>query len=256
MQTETIYHIPYVNSDLTGFIGYLEKHYIDQRVGAVISTVNPEIGYAAIKDEDYYNVLSSSNFILPDGIGVVMMSRLTNNRLQSRIAGYDVFKALLSIANRKKKRIFLYGAKKDVMAEVVKKISNEYSNAQVVGYSDGYAKDRGKVARQIAKSKPDMVFVALGYPHQEEFIHNYQHLFPQAISIGLGGSFDVFSGTVKRAPSWMIRLNMEWLYRLVTNPWRWKRMLSIPKYAFAVLREEKGQKTYYPKPEKDHTKQL
>ncbi|MEK3708471.1 WecB/TagA/CpsF family glycosyltransferase [Bacillus sp. FSL K6-1005] len=256
MQTETIHHIPYVNSDLTSFMNYLEQHYIDQEIGAFISTVNPEIGYAAIKDRDYFNVLSSSNFILPDGIGVVMMSRLTNSRLQSRIAGFDVFKELLGIANKKKKRIFLYGAKKDVIENVVSKISAEYSNIQITGYSDGYVQDRSKVAKQIASAKPDMVFVALGYPHQEKFIHNYRHLFPQAVSIGLGGSFDVFSGNVKRAPSWMIRLNLEWFYRLVTNPWRWKRMLSIPKYALAVLKEEKTGKPFYPKPEKDHTKQL
>ncbi|MCY7759450.1 N-acetylglucosaminyldiphosphoundecaprenol N-acetyl-beta-D- mannosaminyltransferase [Bacillus inaquosorum] len=256
MQTETIHHIPYVNSNLTSFINYLEKHYIDQKIGAVISTVNPEIAFAAIRDQDYFDVLSSSNFILPDGIGVVMMSRLTNNRLQSRIAGYDVFKELLGIADKKKKRIFLYGAKKDVIKGVVSKISSEYPNIQIAGYSDGYVQDRATVAKQIAKANPDMVFVALGYPHQEKFIHNYRHLFPKAVSIGLGGSFDVFSGNVKRAPSWMIRLNLEWFYRLILNPWRWKRMLSIPKYALAVFKEEKNKKTFYPKPEKDHTKQI
>lgn len=106
MQTETIHHIPYVNSNLTSFINYLEKHYIDQKIGAVISTVNPEIAFAAIRDRDYFDILSSSNFILPDGIGVVMMSRLTNNRLQSRIAGYDVFKELLGLADKKKNVYF------------------------------------------------------------------------------------------------------------------------------------------------------
>ncbi|MCY9420080.1 WecB/TagA/CpsF family glycosyltransferase, partial [Bacillus paralicheniformis] len=118
-------------------------------------------------------------------------------------------------------------------------------------------KDKEAVAKRIAKAKPDMVFVALGYPHQERFICKYKHLFPKAIAIGLGGSFDVFSGTVKRAPNLLIRLNLEWLYRLVTNPSRWKRMLNIPKYAFTVLKEERVQKqSYYPEQVKERSKQI
>lgn len=257
LQTERIYNLSYVNADLSGFLHHLEKSYINQRVGAYIATVNPEIGYAAAKDSSYCDVLSAADFILPDGIGVVMMSKLTNNRLKSRIAGYDVFVNLLKIANDKQKRIFLYGAKKEVNQAVVDRISSEYPSISIVGYSDGYAQDKEAVAKRIAKAKPDMVFVALGYPHQERFIYEYKHLFPQAIAIGLGGSFDVFSGTVKRAPNFLIRLNLEWLYRLLTNPSRWKRMLNIPKYAFTVLKEEKVQKqSYYPEQVKERSKQI
>ncbi|WP_145644082.1 WecB/TagA/CpsF family glycosyltransferase, partial [Bacillus paralicheniformis] len=164
---------------------------------------------------------------------------------------------LLKIANDKKKSIFLYGAKKEVNQAVVDRISSEYPDITIAGCSDGYAKDKEAIAKRIAKAKPDMVFVALGYPHQERFICKYKHLFPKAIAIGLGGSFDVFSGTVKRAPNLLIRLNLEWLYRLVTNPSRWKRMLNIPKYAFTVLKEERVQKqSYYPEQVKEQSKQI
>ncbi|MEC1422405.1 WecB/TagA/CpsF family glycosyltransferase [Bacillus subtilis] len=256
MQTEYVHNLSYVNGDLEQFISYLNTHYISQHRGAVISTVNPEIGYATTKDKNYHHIISSSDFVLPDGIGVVLLSRLTHNPLQSRIAGYDVFISLLELANQLSKKIYLYGAKKEVLNGVISKIKKEFPNIEIVGYNDGYSADKQFVAKQIYKSKPDMVFVALGYPHQEKFIHNYRHLFPKAISIGLGGSFDVYSGNVKRAPSWMIRLNLEWFYRLVTNPWRLKRMLSIPKYALAVLNGKRNGKTFYPKPEKDHTKQI
>ncbi|MEC1259395.1 WecB/TagA/CpsF family glycosyltransferase [Bacillus swezeyi] len=257
MQTEQIHNLSYVSADLSGFMNHLEQSYINRRAGAYIATVNPEIGYAAIKDKSYSDVLSSADFILPDGIGVVMMSKLTNNRLKSRIAGYDVFINLLKIANDKKKRVFLYGAKKEVNQAVADRISSEYPDINLVGCSDGYAKDKEAVAKRIAKSKPDMVFVALGYPHQERFIYQHRHLFPQAIAIGLGGSFDVFSGTVKRAPNWLIRLNLEWLYRLATNPSRWKRMMNIPKYAFSVLKEQRVQKqSYYPEQVKEQSKQI
>ncbi|MFN2744478.1 MULTISPECIES: WecB/TagA/CpsF family glycosyltransferase [unclassified Bacillus (in: firmicutes)] len=257
MQTAQIHNLSYVNNDLAGFMNHLEHSYINRRIGAYIATVNPEIGYAAIKDKSYSDVLSSADFILPDGIGVVMMSKLTKSRLKSRIAGYDVFVNLLKMANQKHKRVFLYGAKKEVNKAVVERISSEYPDIKLVGYSDGFAKDKEAVAQRIAKAKPDMVFVALGYPHQERFIYQYRHLFPQAIAIGLGGSFDVFSGSVKRAPNWLIRLNLEWLYRLATNPSRWKRMMNIPKYAFSVLKEERVQKQgYYPERVKEQSKQI
>ncbi|MEH7102518.1 WecB/TagA/CpsF family glycosyltransferase [Bacillus velezensis] len=256
MQTEMVHNLSYVNGNLQEFISYLDTYYIAQKQGAVIATVNPEIGYAAAKDKGYHQVISSADFVLPDGIGVVLMSRLTQHPLKSRIAGFDVFLALLGLANQQSKKIFLYGAKQDVLDAVLNRISKEYPNIEVVGASNGYEADKRFVAKQISRAKPDLVFVALGYPHQEQFIYEYKHLFPQAVSIGLGGSFDVFSGTVKRAPEWMIKTNLEWLYRLVTNPWRWKRMLNIPKYAFTVLRNNKSNKSLYSKQAEDQTKQL
>ncbi|MCY8092866.1 WecB/TagA/CpsF family glycosyltransferase [Bacillus haynesii] len=256
MQTETVHHLAYVNGDLPGFLNHLEKSFIDRNEGAFIATVNPEIGYAAAKDKDYFKTVSSADFILPDGIGIVLTSRLINSRLKSRIAGYDVFINLLSLADRKKKRVFLYGAKQEVIQAVADRLSTEYPEIELAGYSHGYVKDKGKVAKQIAAAKPDMVFVALGYPYQEKFIYEHKHLFPQAIAIGVGGSFDVFSGKVKRAPKMFIKLNLEWMYRLLTNPTRWKRMLNIPKYVFSVLKEERVQKQrhYYPEQIKEQSK--
>ncbi|AOC58564.1 WecB/TagA/CpsF family glycosyltransferase [Bacillus pumilus] len=256
MQTEVVSNLSYVNGDLDEFISYMNHHHISQRRGAMIATVNPEIGYAVMKDRAYHQVVSSADYVLPDGVGVVLMSRLTQSPLKSRIAGFDVFMSMLDLANKQSKSIFLYGAKKEVLEAVKQRIDSEYPNVVIAGSCDGYQADKRFVAKQIARSKADMVFVALGYPNQENFIYEYRHLFPQAVCIGLGGSFDVFSGTVKRAPRWMIKTNTEWLYRLVVNPWRWKRMLNIPKYAFAVLKENKGKKRYYPEQVKDQTKQL
>lgn len=126
LQTETVHHLAYVNGDLPGFLNHLEKSFIDRNEGAFIATVNPEIGYAAAKDKDYFKTVSSADFILPDGIGIVLTSRLINSRLKSRIAGYDVFINLLSLADRKKKRVFLYGAKQEVIQAVADRLSTEY----------------------------------------------------------------------------------------------------------------------------------
>lgn len=106
MQTEMVHNLSYVNGNLQEFISYLDTYYIAQKQGAVIATVNPEIGYAAAKDKGYHQVISSADFVLPDGIGVVLMSRLTQHPLKSRIAGFDVFLALLGLANRQSKKYF------------------------------------------------------------------------------------------------------------------------------------------------------
>ncbi len=106
MQTEMVHNLSYVNGNLQEFISYLDTYYIAQKQGAVIATVNPEIGYAAAKDKGYHQVISSADFVLPDGIGVVLMSRLTQHPLKSRIAGFDVFLSLLGLANRQSKKYF------------------------------------------------------------------------------------------------------------------------------------------------------
>ncbi|ALC82534.1 MULTISPECIES: WecB/TagA/CpsF family glycosyltransferase [Bacillus] len=257
METATINRLSFVNSNLDAFMSHLESSYLNQNRGAFIVTANPEIGYKAVEDEDYGHVLASSDFILPDGIGVVMVSKLIGHPLQGRIAGYDIFTSLLTLANDKKKKIFLYGATKDVLDSTIQRIKLEYPNIELAGSSDGFVEDKEKVAKEIAAAKPDLVFVALGFPNQEHFIYQYRHLFPQATAIGLGGSFDVFSGTAKRAPEFFIKLNLEWFYRLISNPSRWRRMLNIPKYFLAVIRNERDIKKYpYPEHIKDSSRNM
>ncbi|QFY86428.1 WecB/TagA/CpsF family glycosyltransferase [Bacillus subtilis] len=239
MQTKSINHLDFVDSDLPSFLSHLENSYIDKSKGAFIVTANPEIGYAAMCDPSYKKVISSADFILPDGIGVVMVSRLINKKLQSRIAGYDLFVTLLQQAHKKHKRVYFYGASDEVVRATADRISREYPNIVIAGCSNGYIQDKKKIALDIAKTKPDMVFVALGFPNQENFISQYRYLFPKAVCVGLGGSFDVFSGKVKRAPDFFIKLNLEWFYRILTNPSRLKRALSIPKYVLAVFKHER-----------------
>ena len=109
LQTETVHHLAYVNGDLPGFLNHLEKSFIDRNEGAFIATVNPEIGYAAAKDKDYFKTVSSADFILPDGIGIVLTSRLMDEQIRIEDRGVRCILNLLSLAHRKKKRVFLYG---------------------------------------------------------------------------------------------------------------------------------------------------
>lgn len=112
METEVVSNLSYVNGDLDEFISYMNQHHLSQRRGAMIATVNPEIGYATMKDHAYHKVISSADYVLPDGVGVVLMSRLINHPLKSRIAGFEVFMSMLDLANKQSKSIFYMGRKK------------------------------------------------------------------------------------------------------------------------------------------------
>ena len=189
-----------------------------------IITANPETLSMAIKDKEIQNMLlDKESSIVPDGIAIVKACKILNVPVTERIAGIDIAEFLLDELNKQKKSLYLFGAKPEVIKAMVSKINNNYPNIKLLGYSDGYVKDRDKVFENIVKLKPDACFVALGIPHQEKIIYKYLNQFNKGIFVGVGGSFDVISGTKKRAPKLFIKLNLEWLYRIMCEPKRLKR---------------------------------
>ena len=130
------------------------------------------------------------------------------------------------------------GAKQSVIIKLRKKINQEFPNLKITGFHNGYFTQERKIVDQIKATKPDMVFIALGYPKQEQFINRYRKC-SNGLWIGLGGSFDVMSGTVKRAPKFWIKHNLEWLYRLIKEPQRLGRMMSLPKFVIRVYQQKK-----------------
>lgn len=189
-----------------------------------IITANPETLTMAETDEEISKMLlDNNNSIVPDGIAIVKACKMLNVPVTERIAGVDIADYLLKIANEQKKSLYLFGAKKEVVESLVNKINTDYPNINILGYSDGYVKDRDKVFKEIIKLKPDVCLVALGIPHQEKLIYKHLDKFDKGIFVGVGGSFDVLSGTKKRAPKIFIKLNLEWLYRIMCEPKRLKR---------------------------------
>ena len=189
-----------------------------------IITANPETLTMAETDEEISKMLlDKNNSIVPDGIAVVKACNMLNLPVTERIAGVDIAEYLLRIANEQKKSLYLFGAKKEVIESLVNKIKVDYNNINILGYSDGYVEDRDKVFKEIIKLKPDICLVALGIPYQEKLIYKHLDEFNKGIFVGVGGSFDVLSGTKKRAPKIFIKLNLEWLYRIVCEPKRLKR---------------------------------
>ena len=200
-----------------------------------IITVNPETLMMSEKDEELKNILDGNYSFVPDGIAVVKAARKINISIPERITGIDIAEHLLNVANTNKYSMYLFGAKEEVIQALVEKIKKEYKNIKLLGFSNGYVDDKDKIMEEIIKLNPDICMVALGIPYQEKLIYKYFDKVKKGIYIGVGGSFDVLSGSKKRAPKIFIKLNLEWLYRIITEPKRLKRFWnSNVKFMFKI----------------------
>ncbi len=200
-------------------------------------TPNSEIVYVAMEDEKLRDILNSADLVLPDGGGVVLASRILKTPLKQKVAGVDFAAELLGILAREKKTLYLLGAKPGIAELAAQKMLLLQPNLRICGMHNGYFKEDREVLDLINAQAPDVLFVCLGAPRQERFMAEHLHDLKVRLMIGLGGSLDSFAGTVKRAPKWMIRLNLEWLYRLIKEPRRFGRMLRLPKFLFAVIQK-------------------
>jgi N-acetylglucosaminyldiphosphoundecaprenol N-acetyl-beta-D-mannosaminyltransferase len=215
---------------------------IEKRMAAgeksTIVAVNPEKLIAASKDENVKQLINSATYQIPDGIGVVLASKLKGGRITSRVTGIDMMERLIKLSAKKGYRVFLYGAKEEVVKKAKENLEAKYPGLQIAGYSNGYVNDYDSLVQKINESNADILFVALGSPRQELWIKTYMNDLNVKVLQGVGGSFDVFAGHVKRAPKLFRNLGLEWFYRLVTDPKRFKRQLALPKFLWKVLWEK------------------
>ena len=189
-----------------------------------IVTANPETFMKSFDDEELKKlILDKDNILVPDGVAIVKSARILGYNVNERITGVDIAYKLLEYGDKLKKSIYLFGSKQDVIDSMKDVINNKYSNLELVGSSNGYVSDRDEVFSEIKKLKPDIILVALGIPMQEKLIYKHLKDFDKGIFVGVGGSFDVISGHKKRAPKIFIKLNLEWLYRIICEPKRLKR---------------------------------
>ncbi len=204
-----------------------------------IVTVNPETLMMSKKDEEVRRLLTNRAVsLVPDGIIVVKTSKWLKMPVKERITGIELMQELLNIANVNSYSMYLFGAKKDILSTLVKRIKEEYPHINLLGATDGYVKNKDAIMKKIIKLKPDICLVALGIPEQEKLILKYYDKAEKGIFMGVGGSFDVLSGCKKRAPRIFIKLNLEWLYRIIKEPKRLKRFYQYNlKYLFYVIKE-------------------
>lgn len=192
-----------------------------------VITANPETLMIGVETPAFDEILKSDKtIIVPDGIGVVKAANMLKYPVKERVTGVEIVQSLLQMLNEKGKSIYLLGAKKEVIEQFVSKIGAEYKNINVLGYKDGYIQDKDAAFEEIVELKPDVVLVALGIPAQELLIYKHYDKFEKGIFVGVGGSFDVLSGMKKRAPKIFIKLNLEWLYRIASEPKRIKRFYN------------------------------
>lgn len=206
-----------------------------------IVTANPETFMTAQKNADFDRVLRrETTTIVADGIGVVKAAKFLDMPVEEKVTGVEIAAHLLEDAGELGKSIYFYGAKEEVLLQLVQKVKNDYPGASVAGARNGYDFTDEEVFQDIAKKQPDVVMVALGIPRQELLIDRYFGEFHSGIFIGVGGSFDVLSGTKKRAPEFFVRLNLEWLYRITREPKRLKRFFnSNVRFLFDIRRIKK-----------------
>lgn len=201
----------------------------------VVYTPNSEIIENFRKDEKMLEILNSADLLTPDGIGVVIASKILKTPLKERAAGYDIACLLLDKAREKDLSFFLFGSKEEVGKLAKENIEKKYPGIKVVGTRNGFFDSSEDIASEILKADPDIIFVCLGAKKQEQWIYENKEKLKGKAMLGIGGSMDVFAGTVKRAPDIFIKLNLEWFYRLLKQPKRFFRMLALPKFIISVV---------------------
>ncbi len=228
----------------TSFFLMMEQNLIDNKKMFIV-TANPETFMKAESINEFDEALRKEDTaIVPDGIGVVKAANYIGiKEIKERITGVEISYKLLEFADKHKKSIYLLGATKEVLELSVENIKKEYKNLKVVGYCDGYVNDKDSVFKDIRKLKPDIVLVALGVPRQELLIAKHYDKFEKGIFVGVGGTFDIISGTKERAPEIVQKLNIEWLYRIAGDKERIKRFYnSNVKFIFKLRKLAKENK--------------
>lgn len=213
---------------------------MQQPEAAYVVTPNAEIVYEAMHNRELRDLINHADLVLPDGAGVVLASKILKTPLQEKVAGVDFADNLLQVLAETGGSAYLLGSKPGVAELAAEKMLQKHPGLTIAGTADGYFKNEDAVIAKINQAKPDFLFVCLGAPKQEKFMAAHRHELQVKLMAGLGGSLDSFAGTVKRAPRWMIRLNLEWFYRLLKEPRRFGRMLRLPKFLWAVYRRRMG----------------
>ncbi len=216
----------------------------DSDHGRYVATVNAEIVMRAQQDAALAEALHRADLVLPDGAGVVWAGNVLGTPFPERVAGIDFMTALIARAAARKECVYFLGGKPGVAQTAAEKLTESISALRVAGVRDGYfqEKDIPAIIQEIRDGGTKYLFVGLGAPKQECWAKTYCSELPGVTAVCVGGSFDVLAGYLQRAPLWMQRNRLEWLYRAYKQPSRWKRMAVLPKFIQAVRREAQRQR--------------
>lgn len=202
-----------------------------------VVTPNPEIVMAAEKDEAFRRVLNAADLVIPDGIGVIYAARIQGTPLKERVPGIELCAALFAALAQKGGRVYLLGAKPGIAEQAGKNLAQQYPGLVICGSGDGYFTEDGPVIAAVNAAAPDLLLVCLGFPRQEKWMAQHRSELHVGLMLGGGGSLDVFAGAVRRAPQLWCKLGLEWLYRLLHQPSRIRRMCRLPLFLLSAVRD-------------------
>lgn len=206
-----------------------------------IVTANPEFLVAARRDVRFRSILCSADLATADGIGVLIGSRMLGRPIANRVTGVDLVEGLASDSDRRF-RLFLLGAAPGIAARAAERLRACFSNVDIAGVWEGSTRpeDAAEILAQLSATRPNVLLVAYGAPKQDIWIDTYRNQLATCgivVAIGIGGTLDYLAGTVPRAPKWVRRFGFEWLFRLIRQPWRWRRQLALPLFVLLVIGE-------------------
>ena len=230
----SIYGVGYNNVTLDEAADFCEK-LLGEEKNHMVVTPNAEIGYAAHFDKELAEILNSADLVVADGIGVVYASRIYGTPVKAKVPGVELGMRVLENAAKSGRGVFFLGAKPGVGDMAAAKITEQFPDINFVGIRDGYFKSDDEVIAEINASGAEILFVCLGAPKQERWMSANKDKINVRLMLGLGGSLDSYAGTVKRAPKIFLKLGGDGFYRLLKDPKRIGRMMSLPKYMFAVI---------------------
>ncbi|MEO6908861.1 MAG: WecB/TagA/CpsF family glycosyltransferase [Abditibacteriaceae bacterium] len=216
------------------------ESYIESGTPHHVATSDANAILCAQQDPEYAEILRRAALITPDGFGVIWGMRLLNLPVYERVTGVDMVTGICEMADKKGYSIYILGSAPGIAATAAEKLAERYPGMRIAGTQHGFYSQENisedEVVRRIRDAKPDVLFVAFGIPKQEKFIAQHFEELQVPVSIGVGGSFDVYSEKLKRAPVYIQRSGLEWAYRVWQEPWRWRRMSYVPRFMVLAVR--------------------
>lgn len=232
-----------VNVNSLTMVQAVEKvqQFIDERKNALVATANAEMLMRATQDEELKHILNSADLVVPDGAGTVWAANYLGVEMPERVAGYDLAQELMREAPGREDRIYFFGSAPGVAESAREKAMELYPGIKIVGTRNGFFSeaDEPEIIAEIKAARPDILLVALGVPKQEKWLYKYRQELQVPVAIGVGGTLDVMAGVMQRAPLWMQKAKLEWLFRGLKQPSRAGRLLALPKFVMKVMASKK-----------------
>jgi len=211
--------------------------FIRDRTPRLVVTADATALVIAHEDPEFHQIINEADLVTPDGIGLIWAAKRQGTPFLERVPGVDLVKQLVRLSHEHGYRLFLLGAAPGVADEAAQNLLRQFPNAQIVGTRHGYfnAEEEPEILQQIGAAKPDILLAAMGMPKQEKWLVKHRQTLQIPVSMGVGGSFDVYSGRIRRAPRIFQKLGMEWLWRLAQDPRKIGKVKNLPRFVRLVL---------------------